>query len=83
MGESTSINELTLPNKVGHNLNLSCLLKGNLLDEDGIEDMHFYFVSFNKHKNDLLKLHERTDNKEGLKGPKKVISGQVNVISQI
>lgn len=27
-------------------LNLSHLLRSNLLEEDGIEDLHFYFVSF-------------------------------------
>ena len=27
-------------------LNLSHLLRNNLLEEDGIEDVHFYFVSF-------------------------------------
>lgn len=31
-------------------LNLSHLLQNNLLEEDGIEDLHFYFVSFNQHK---------------------------------
>ena len=32
----------------GNNLNLSSLLKqSHLLDDDGIEDLHFYFVSFN------------------------------------
>ena len=31
-----------------HHLNLTSLLKSsNILDEDGIEDLHFYFVSFN------------------------------------
>ncbi len=47
IGDS-SLNELTLA-KTGklNNLNLSSLLKSNLLDEDGIEDLHFYFVSFN------------------------------------
>ena len=52
----SSINELTLA-KTGklNALNLSSLLKSNLLDEDGIEDLHFYFVTFNKHKNDILK----------------------------
>jgi hypothetical protein len=46
-GES-SMNEFTLA-KTGklNNLNLSSLLKSNLLDDDGIEDLHFYFVSFN------------------------------------
>ncbi len=40
-----------------HHLNLTSLLKSsNILDEDGIEDLHFYFVSFNQHKNSILKL---------------------------
>ena len=26
----------------------------NLLEEDGIEDLHFYFVSFNNHKTRVL-----------------------------
>lgn len=52
----SSINELTLA-KTGklNNLNLSSLLKSNLLDDDGIEDLHFYFVSFNQHKQGILK----------------------------
>jgi len=33
-------------------------LKKKLLDEDGIEDVHFYFVSFNQHKNQILKSQE-------------------------
>jgi hypothetical protein len=55
----SSINELTLA-KTGkvNALNLSSLLKSNILEEDGIEDMHFYFVSFNQHKNQILKKHE-------------------------
>ncbi len=36
------------------NLNLTSLLKCNLLDEDGIEDLHFYFVTFNQHKKGVL-----------------------------
>jgi hypothetical protein len=42
-----------------NNLNLSSLLKqSHLLDDDGIEDLHFYFVSFNQHKQGILKQHE-------------------------
>ena len=54
-----SINDLTLA-KTGkiNNLNLSSLLKSHLLDDDGIEDLHFYFVSFNHHKQGILKQHE-------------------------
>jgi hypothetical protein len=38
-----------------NNLNLSQLIRSqNFLEEDGIEDLHFYFVSFIKHKNKLL-----------------------------
>ena len=44
-------------------LNLSSLLRTNngqnLLEEDGIEDLHFCFVSFNQHKNALLKAKEK------------------------
>jgi hypothetical protein len=55
----SSLNDFTLA-KTGklNNLNLSSLLKSNLLDEDGIEDLHFYFVSFNQHKQGILKQHE-------------------------
>lgn len=41
-----------------NNLNLSSLLKSHLLDDDGIEDLHFYFVSFNHHKKGILQQHE-------------------------
>lgn len=38
-----------------NNLNLSQLIQSkNFLEEDGIEDLHFYFVSFIKHKNRVL-----------------------------
>jgi hypothetical protein len=47
-----------------NHLNLTSLLKSsNILDEDGIEDLHFYFVSFNQHKNSILKLRERFEGK--------------------
>ena len=49
----SSINEGITLAKTG--INLSTLLKRRLLDEDGIEDVHFYFVSFNQHKNQILK----------------------------
>jgi hypothetical protein len=40
-------------------MNLSQLIKSNnLLDDDGIEDLHFHFVSFNAHKSKLLSLQE-------------------------
>ena len=35
-------------------LNLTHLLRSNLLEEDGIEDLHFYFVSFQQHKKLIL-----------------------------
>lgn len=43
--DTTSLNENgnTLA-KTG--INLSSLIRQNLLEEDGIEDLHFYFVSF-------------------------------------
>ncbi len=38
-----------------NNLNLSQLIRSqNILEEDGIEDLHFYFVSFHNHKAKLL-----------------------------
>jgi hypothetical protein len=38
-----------------NNLNLSQLIRSqNFLEEDGIEDLHFYFVSFNNHKTRVL-----------------------------
>jgi len=38
-----------------NNLNLSQLIRSqNILEEDGIEDLHFYFVSFNNHKTKVL-----------------------------
>ena len=42
------------------NLNLSQLIKSqNILEEDGIEDLHFYFVSFNNHKGRVLAMQEK------------------------
>ena len=40
-----------------------------MLDDDGIEDLHFYFVSFNNHKSKLLQIHEKKikKTKEGKK----------------
>jgi hypothetical protein len=32
----------------------------NFLDEDGIEDMHFYFVSFNSHNSKVLRNQEES-----------------------
>lgn len=56
-GESTNEMSLAKTGKMNQ-LNLTSLLKLNILDEDGIEDVHFYFVSFNQHKTQILKLHE-------------------------
>jgi hypothetical protein len=59
-GDSNIINNLSLANRTAdgkYHLNLTSLLKSsNILDEDGIEDLHFYFVSFNQHKNSILKI---------------------------
>lgn len=39
---------------------LSNMLKNqNLLEDDGIEDLHFYFVEFNQHKRNIVQ-HHRT-----------------------
>lgn len=43
----------------GGALNLTNILKANLLDDDGLEDMHFYFVAFSNHKRKLLKIKEQ------------------------
>ena len=48
-----------------NNLNLSQLIRSqNILDDDGIEDLHFYFVSFNQHKQRLLRTHETKTRKQ-------------------
>ena len=48
----------TLGNKT--QMNLSAMLRSqNLLEEDGIEDLHFYFVSFHQHKRLILQ-HQRS-----------------------
>lgn len=53
-----------------NHLNLTSLLKSsNILDEDGIEDLHFYFVSFNQHKNSILKMRERFEGKQNPASP--------------
>ena len=57
------------------NLNLSQLIRSQgILDEDGIEDIHFYFVSFNNHKSKLLELQEKKLKKS--KDPKKQKNGK-------
>jgi len=40
-------------------INLSSLIRQNLLEEDGIEDLHFYFVSFQQHKKQILQIQKR------------------------
>ena len=52
----SSLNDQLQLGTLGKNgaLNLSCLLRQNLLEEDGIEDLHFYFVSFNQHKQQIM-----------------------------
>jgi PBP1b-binding outer membrane lipoprotein LpoB len=69
-----------------NNLNLSSLLKSHLLDDDGIEDLHFYFVSFNHHRQGILKQHEVgaalkaiTDKQQHSKHKKSNSSTAVNV----
>ena len=66
-----------------NNLNLSQLIRSqNILEEDGIEDLHFYFVSFNNHKSKVLlnqelklkKSREQQNSKQG--GPKGNVQGK-------
>lgn len=48
-----------------NNLNLSQLIRSqNILDDDGIEDLHFYYVSFNQHQQRLLYNHEKKVRKQ-------------------
>ena len=50
----------TLQNTLGQKPLLSNMLKNqNLLEDDGIEDLHFYFVEFNQHKRNIVQ-HQRT-----------------------
>ena len=42
---NSTLNENNTLAKTG--INLTSLIRSNLLEEDGIEDLHFYFVSFN------------------------------------
>jgi hypothetical protein len=53
-------------------LNLSHLLRSNLLEEDGIEDLHFYFVSFQQHKK--LILQHQNQKHAGMKANERVDS---------
>ena len=51
----SSLNEANPTTLAKTGINLSHLLRQNLLEEDGIEDLHFYFVSFQQHKKLILK----------------------------
>ena len=42
-------------------LNLTNLLKNHYLEDDGIEDIHFYQVAFNVHRNRVLKKKEHNE----------------------
>lgn len=79
-----STNEISLAKtgKINH-LNLTSLLKSNLLDEDGIEDVHFYFVSFNHHKTQILKMHEQKEmmKAKGVKNP--LVKGYTSKVDEI
>lgn len=35
------------------------LIQQNLLEDDGIEDLHFYFVEMNQHKKQLIRAHQK------------------------
>jgi hypothetical protein len=49
----------TIKDTLGKTTNLSNMLRhSNLLEEDGIEDLHFYFVEFNQHKR-MITDHQR------------------------
>ena len=52
----SSLNENNTLAKTG--INLSSLIRQNLLEEDGIEDLHFYFVSFQQHKKQILNIQK-------------------------
>ena len=52
----TSLNENNTTTLAKTGINLTSLLRQNLLEEDGIEDLHFYFVSFQQHKKQILAL---------------------------
>ena len=52
----SSLNENNPTTLAKTGINLTSLLRQNLLEEDGIEDLHFYFVSFQQHKKQILAL---------------------------
>lgn len=53
----SSLNENNTLAKTG--INLTSLIRQNLLEEDGIEDLHFYFVSFQQHKKQILAIQKK------------------------
>ena len=53
----SSLNENNTLAKTG--INLTSLIRQNLLEEDGIEDLHFYFVSFQQHKKQILQIQKK------------------------
>jgi hypothetical protein len=38
--------------------NLTRILKKNLLEDDGMEDMHFYIVAFQNHRQNIIEKME-------------------------
>ena len=54
----SSLNENNPTTLAKTGINLTSLLRQNLLEEDGIEDLHFYFVSFQQHKKQILALQK-------------------------
>jgi hypothetical protein len=54
------------------NLNLSQLIKSNIVDDDGLEDVHFYKVAICNHQSDMImKAEVRIKQARGLMAPKK------------
>ena len=63
-----------------NNLNLSQLIRQQgILEDDGIEDMHFYSVSFNNHNSKLLHAREFARKKDSRKQNKE----QVRTIDEL
>jgi len=57
----------TLRDTLGTKPQLSHMLKNqNLLEDDGIEDLHFYFVEFNQHKR-LIVRQQRCRSNQGVR----------------
>ena len=46
-----------------------------MLEDEGIEDMHFYIVAFNNHKRNILKKMEHKNKNEKLKNDDKYAQG--------